>query len=213
MSEGLQLKVCGMRDAENIRSVAAMHPDYLGFIFYDKSPRWVGPGFVIPELEERIKKVGVFVNATNEEMLKFAVDYKLDFLQLHGDEPVEQVKLLAETGTGIWKAFSLDEAFDFQSVEAYTPYVNMFLFDTRGKHYGGNARTFDWTLLQKYDQRVPFMLSGGLNARNVPLIRDMKGMNLRGIDVNSGVESTPGVKDPEKLKEVITGMKSVFDYN
>ena len=89
----------------------------------------------------------------------------------------------------------------------------MFLFDTRGKYYGGNAKTFDWTLLHKYDQRVPFMLSGGLNAMNVPLVGNLKGMNLRGIDVNSGIESTPGVKDPEKLKQLITGMKNVFDYN
>lgn len=201
-----------MRDPENIRFIAALQPDYMGFIFYDKSPRYVGQGFVLPEISDEIKRVGVFVNAQNDEMKKAVDDHKLTFLQLHGNETVEQVKALADAGVSVWKAFAVDAAFDFESVEEYAPYVKGFLFDTKGKHYGGNAITFDWTVLQKYNQRVPFLLSGGLNADNISAARRLTGMNLHGFDVNSGVESAPGVKDPAKLEAVISEIRNNIDH-
>ena len=213
MSGRLKLKVCGMRDAENISAIASLRPDYMGFIFFDKSPRWVGPEFTMPELPESIKKAGVFVNASNEEMLKAASTHKLDVLQLHGSETVEQLKGLAGRGPDLWKVFAIDEHFDFQTLDAYVPYVSMFLFDTKGKYYGGNAKTFDWSILQKYNQRSPFLLSGGLNAMNVSGVRGLTGMNIHGIDLNSGIEAAAGVKDSEKLRAVISEMEKIDDYN
>lgn len=212
MFEKVKLKVCGMRDPENIRSIAALQPDYMGFIFYAKSPRYVGQGFVLPEISDEIKRVGVFVNGKNDEMKKAVADHKLNFLQLHGNEPVAQVKSLADDGISVWKAFAVDAAFNFEFIEEYAPYVKGFLFDTKGKHYGGNATTFDWTVLQKYNQRVPFLLSGGLNADNISAARLLTGMNLHGFDVNSGVESAPGVKDLSKLEAVISEMINTIDH-
>jgi phosphoribosylanthranilate isomerase len=207
MSTELKLKVCGMRDADNIRAIAAFQPDYMGFIFYRNSPRWVGEEFVMPDLPQ-IKKVGVFVNATSEEMLEAVTRHGLDVLQLHGNESVGQVKEMVRHGVAIWKVFNLDAEFDFRQVEAYEPFVEVFLFDTKGKHFGGNATTFDWTVLKKYHQRIPFMLSGGLNATNVAGVHELTAMNIRGVDLNSGVESAAGVKDPEKLRNVILALRN-----
>lgn len=212
MSGALKLKVCGMRDPENIRAIAALQPNYMGFIFYDKSPRYVGQEFVLPEISEEIKRVGVFVNAPNEEIHNAVAAHKLSILQLHGNETVAQLKALADAGIAVWKAFGIDAGFDFSSVEPYAPYVKGFLFDTRGKYYGGNAKTFDWSVLQQYNQRVPFMLSGGLSSGNISAARHLTSMNLHGFDVNSGVESAPGVKDPDRVKAVLAEMRRLIDY-
>lgn len=196
------LKVCGMREPENIREVAALRPDYMGFIFYEKSPRYVGPDFVLPPLPVTVKPVGVFVNADLDHIVKMVTTHGLDFVQLHGHEPASAVAELRALGIRTFKVFSVDETFDFSVVEPYEKYADYFLFDTKGKHYGGNARRFDWSLLNKYNQRVPFLLSGGLNSENVVEISKLEEMNLHALDINSGVEISPGVKDPAKVNAV-----------
>jgi len=199
----IKLKICGMRDWINIREVIALRPDYMGFIFYANSPRFVGEDFQLPEsFPADIKKAGVFVNASVEEMLLQAERLKLDYLQLHGNESVRQCEELKEKGVAVIKVFSVDDDFDFTSTKPYAHSVDFFLFDTKGKYYGGNARTFDWNVLQRYDQQVPFFLSGGISPYNVSGIKELKGMNLHAIDINSGVEVTPGMKDIEKIKDI-----------
>ena len=193
-----------MRDAENIRAVAATQPDFMGFIFYDKSPRYVGADFKIPDdFPDSVFRVGVFVNEKTEEILRLAKSCRLDYLQLHGTESVAQTQELNDAGLKIIKVFSVGEGFDFTITTEYHPYCDYFLFDTKGKYFGGNAKTFDWSLLKSYDQKTPFFLSGGISPENIGKINDLAGLNLFALDVNSGVEVSPGVKNLENIKKII----------
>src|ERR1700690_3264978 len=185
----MKLKVCGMRDEENIRRVASLQPDYMGFIFYEGSKRFVGKGFKIPTgLSLLTKRVGVFVNETTEEMMRIAEQHQLDYIQLHGSEPLEQCQKLKLKGLGIIKAFSIDETFDWTVLRSFSGAVDYYLFDAKGPGFGGNGFPFDWNLLGKYDQEVPFFLSGGLSPQNISKIRMLNDMNIHALDVNSGVE-------------------------
>lgn len=197
----VKLKICGMRDSTNITAVAALQPDYMGFIFYDQSPRYVGKDFVMAQLPQTIKKVGVFVNEKTEVIQHTTERYKLDFVQLHGNEAPGQCKELRSNGISVIKAFSVDRNFNFKSIEPYAAYVTHFLFDTKGKNFGGNATAFDWALLDKYVQQVPFFLSGGITTENVLDAKNIKNPNIHALDVNSGVEIFPGVKDVNKVRE------------
>ena len=193
-----------MRDAANVLGVAALQPDYMGFIFYKKSPRFVGEDFQLPaSFPVAIKKVGVFVNETPEKMLALASTLQLDFLQLHGNESVEVCNTIKQAGIGVIKVFSVDDDFDFTVTKPYQSAVDYFLFDTKGKYYGGNAQAFDWSVLKRYDQQVPFFLSGGITPDNVTNIAALKDMNLHALDVNSGVEIQPALKSMEKLNTLI----------
>lgn len=196
------LKICGMRDLANIAEVAALQPDYMGFIFYEKSPRFVGVDFKMPTDLTSSKKVGVFVNEETERIVDKISQHDLDFIQLHGNESSEQCQELKAQGVKIIKAFSIDNDFDFTLTKPYADLVSYVLFDTKGKYFGGNAKTFDWTLLRKYDQQVPFFLSGGVSVENVSAIGEIDELNLHAIDVNSGVEVLPGLKDVKKIKEL-----------
>ena len=194
-----------MREPENITAVASLRPQYLGFIFYPKSPRFVGESFDIPgNLPASIKRVGVFVNEANAIILAKSPSLKLDFAQLHGSESPAQCDELKATGLGVIKVFSLDDDFNFDVTKAYREVVDYFLFDTKGKYYGGNAKAFNWETLRQYDQEVPFFLSGGLSPDNVNTLGDIQKMNLHALDLNSGVEISPGLKDIEKIKTVMT---------
>ena len=198
----IQLKVCGMCEVENIRQVAALLPDYMGFIFYRLSRRFVGDAFRIPDdFPASIKRVGVFVNETTHEIKRLANKYALNYAQLHGNESVEQCRELRAHGLGVIKVFAVSNDFDFEEVKPYRSDVNYFLFDTKGMDFGGNGVVFDWKILEKYDQEIPFFLSGGISPDNVAGVRSLKGMNLHGLDVNSGVESGVGIKDVEKVRE------------
>jgi phosphoribosylanthranilate isomerase len=204
MDKQVKLKVCGMRDAANILQVAALGPAYMGFIFYPKSPRFVGADFRLPAaFPAGIRKVGVFVNASADEILATASRVGLDDLQLHGDESVDVCRAIKAAGKGVIKVFSIGDDFDFALTEPYRDVVDYFLFDTRGKYYGGNAQTFDWSVLKKYDQQIPFFLSGGLTPANVADALALRDMNLYALDVNSGVEAAPGNKDIALVKELI----------
>ncbi len=209
MAEGntIALKVCGNRD--NITEVASLNPDYMGFIFYEPSPRYVGVGFKMPsDLPKSIKKVGVFVNEEVEFIKKIVSDLKLNFVQLHGSEAVEDCQTIKKFGVGVIKVFSVDATFDFNTTVPYEEVVDYFLFDTKGKFYGGNAIPFDWNLLANYHQRVPFFLGGGLTLENISGIKNLSKMNLHAIDVNSGVEDEPGNKNIARVETVIKILSS-----
>jgi phosphoribosylanthranilate isomerase len=192
-----------MRDADNILAVAALRPAYMGFIFYEKSPRFVGQSFVLPVgFPAEIKTVGVFVNASAETMLATAARIGLDALQLHGHESVEVCRQVKAAGLEVIKVFSVDDDFDFAGTQPYREVADYFLFDTKGKYYGGNAQAFDWSVLRRYDQQVPFFLSGGLTPANVAGAITLEDVNLYALDVNSGVETAPGKKDIGLLQEL-----------
>lgn len=200
----VKLKVCGMRDQANILEVAALMPDYMGFIFYPGSKRFVGNDFVIPdELTGSIKRVGVFADQPVDEILKLSWQNNLDFIQLHGSESPDYCRQIRESGHGVIKAFGVHRSFDFKRLDAYREEtVNFFLFDTKGNSFGGHGVAFDWSVLQYYDQRIPFFLSGGISPENVEGLSFLDGMNLHAIDINSKVEKLVGIKDVERIKKV-----------
>jgi phosphoribosylanthranilate isomerase len=203
MSAILKLKVCGMRNEENMLHVARYKPDFMGFIFYRQSPRFVGENFCIPaDFPEDVKRVGVFVNESNLEIIKHIENHKLDFIQLHGSESIDQVKELKDMDCKIIKAFSIDDVFDFESTNAYSLYVDYFLFDTKGKFYGGNSVRFNWEVLKDYRGEVPFFLSGGIMLHHMQEILQINHPKLYAIDVNSGIEISPGIKDIGKIDQM-----------
>ncbi len=206
----LKLKICGMQDSHNISEVAALLLDYMGFIFYENSKRFVGNNFSIPsDFPKQIKRVGVFVNEKTDTILQSVNKHQLDYVQLHGGESVAQCQELNEKGIGVIKVFSIDKSFDFTDTELFQPFVDFFLFDTKSENYGGTGKSFDWTLLKNYNQHVPFFLSGGLSAENIQYINELKNMNLYALDVNSGVEISPALKDIDKVKSIKAILNSI----
>jgi phosphoribosylanthranilate isomerase len=204
----IKIKVCGMRDEENIREVGLLHPDFMGFIFYKDSPRYVGTYFQIPSsLPSSVKRVGVFVNESIESVFEIIKKLQLDFAQLHGDESLEYCQKLKDDGIRIIKVFRVNEEFDFSITSEFSGVADYFLFDTKGKSYGGNAKKFNWDLLSKYNNQTPFFLSGGIDPESMGEILQMKDLNLYAIDVNSGVESSPGVKDVSKVSAIIKSLR------
>ena len=148
------------------------------------------------------KRVGVFVNATTDAIRRAVVDCKLDFVQLHGSESVAQCRQIAEEGVGVITVFSVDDEMDFSVTDPYHEVVDYFLFDTKGKLYGGNAKRFNWDVLSRYDHRTPFFLSCGIDATHIDDVKAMKGYNLVALDINSGVELRPGYKDARKIRAI-----------
>lgn len=201
----MKLKVCGMRDSQNIRELLLLNPDYMGFIFYEKSPRNVGEvldDVLLKSFPESVQKVGVFVNASLKFVKEQATKYGLNLVQLHGDESPSYVADLFAVGIRVMKVFSVGDAFDFKQLGQYNPFVEYFLFDTKGKARGGNGEVFNWELLRNYDQKVPFFLSGGIDLDNVDELEKLEGMNIHAIDVNSKFELEPGLKDIEKVEKL-----------
>lgn len=199
----MKLKVCGMRESQNIRELLLLNPDYMGFIFYGKSPRNVGESLneeLLKSFPESVQKVGVFVNASLEFVKQQVAKYGLNLVQLHGDESPSYVADLFAVGIRVMKVFSVGEAFDFKQLGRYNPFVEYFLFDTKGKARGGNGEVFNWELLRDYDQKVPFFLSGGIDLENVDELEKLEGMNIHAIDVNSKFELEPGLKDIKSLE-------------
>lgn len=207
----LLVKVCGMRDAAVLSSIAALGPDFLGFIFAPKSPRFVGEALapaLVQALPPTIWKVGVFVNETTENILATAQRFGLAAVQLHGQETPAQCRELNEAGLLVLKAFSVGEAVNFNALLPYVPYCDYFLFDTKGAEPGGNGATFDWQLLQNYNLPVPYFLAGGLGLEHAAELAALRLPGLAGVDLNSGFETAPGVKDTSRLAQMLTQLRS-----
>jgi phosphoribosylanthranilate isomerase len=195
-------KVCGMRAPENIAALLALQPDFLGFIFYPKSARYVGEELAVELLQgfpAATKKVGVFVNARPEPILAAVSRYHLDAVQLHGEESPQLCRQLKEQGLLVFKAFPVDEDFDFESLSAYEGCCDFYLFDTKGPHYGGNGRPFNWDVLKRYRFETPFFLSGGIDLEHAEQLKGLSLPALKGIDINSRFESGPALKDVGKV--------------
>ena len=194
----MKLKICGMKYPDNILEVGSLLPDYMGFIFWEKSARYFDG--VIPDLPKSIKKVGVFVNETAEVILAKALKYDLQAIQLHGHESVEfclNLKNELDSKIEIIKVFSVDDDFDFEVLKPFEAVCDYFLFDTKGKLPGGNGTTFDWKVLEKYPSSKPFFLSGGIGIEELEAVKEISKTNLPlyAIDVNSKFEIEPGLKN------------------
>ena len=206
----LLVKVCGMRDAAALDAVAALGPDFLGFIFAPKSPRFVGD-VLAPELVRALPpaiwKVGVFVNETTENMLAAAHRFGLAAVQLHGHEAPAQCEELNEAGLLVMKAFSVGEAVDFNALLPYVPHCDFFLFDTKGAAPGGNGAIFDWNLLSAYNLPVPYFLAGGLGLEHAAELAALRLPGLVGVDLNSSFETAPGVKNAGRLGKMLEALR------
>ena len=205
LSGGVGIKICGMKFPENILEVGALLPDYMGFIFWEKSARYFDG--IIPELPKSIKKTGVFVNASLQEILEKITTHDLQAVQLHGHESVEFcTELKAKIGSKIEiiKVFSVDENFDFEVLKSFETVCDFFLFDTKGKLPGGNGTTFDWEVLKNYPSTKPFFLSGGIGIEELTAVKQILKTNLPiyAIDINSKFEIEPGLKNIELCKIV-----------
>lgn len=205
------VKVCGMREAENIREVEALGIDLMGFIFWPKSSRYVSerPAY----LPTNCKRVGVFVDEDIETVKRIADDYALDYIQLHGHELADYCAQLR--GFKLIKAFNIATTEDFKQTEPYTGIVDYFLFDTKGKSVGGNGEKFDWSVLSAYDGNTPFLLSGGIGPDDAEVLTShfspLTSKKCVGIDLNSRFEIAPGLKDINKLKDFLNALNNEQD--
>lgn len=201
----MEIKVCGMRDrANSLQLVQEVDPDWMGLIFYPKSPRLVPTESAEWLIDLPLKKVGVFVGEDQSEIRRKSTLFGLSALQLHGGESVEVVKQLKEdNGLQIWKVFGVGEKLDWKMMEEFVPHVDRILFDTATASRGGSGKTFDWGLLKGYPFEKGFFLSGGLRLEHaieiLELSKDIP--QLLGVDVNSGFEISPGLKSIPDLKE------------
>ena len=227
------IKVCGLRETENIREVSNLGVDLLGFIFWPESPRFVrmisSQAGIMPDYSEerlrkakagnpetdaqayqQIRRVGVFVDDMPQNIVTRVYNYGLDYVQLHGDESPTMIENLRRTlepdikpGIKIIKAFGIETADDLSQCEAYEGLADLFLFDTKTPAKGGSGKAFDWSILSAYQGHTPFLLSGGIGPDDVQKIKSFRHPQFIGIDLNSRFEIEPGVKDIGKLKTFI----------
>ncbi len=198
----LKLKVCGMREVENLTALGGVSPDFIGLIFYSKSPRDASNTKLNKELISDIPRVGVFVNPTLEEVLEKAKVFNLSYVQLHGDESVQMAKDIKLSGLGIIKVFRVADVLPIEQMTAFADSIDYFLFDTKTNLFGGSGRKFDWNVLEEYPFAIPYFLSGGIAPEDVELICKMNLPGLYAIDINSRFEIAPGHKDIEKIRKV-----------
>lgn len=202
-----------MKHPDNIKSISTLDLDYMGFIFYKKSPRYAKTPVSIPK---SIQKVGVFVDANIEEISDIISQFGLNLIQLHGHESPAFCKDLRKAlddsdfkEVKLWKVFSIKSSSDFENMEVYGPLVDGYLLDTKGQYRGGNGEKFDWELLNRYRFQKPVMLSGGIGPEDAEAVVKLhQEGKIQGVDVNSGFEDEPGLKNKNRLKEFINTIRT-----
>lgn len=207
--ELMRVKVCGMTQTDQVLKLPDIGATFAGFIFYPKSPRYVFRHTTSSDLKRvnTINKVGVFVNASAEEVLLMVDECRLQMVQLHGDESPRYCERIADY-VSVIKAFRLSENDSIEWMTApYMEMCDMFMFDTMGAGYGGTGKKFDWNILKGSNIGKPFFLSGGIQAEDAGALREFEkesvARDLFAVDINSGFESSPGIKDMEKIEEFI----------
>lgn len=201
------IKVCGMRDADNIRAVEKLGVDMMGFIFYRRSSRFVSE---VPDyMPHKAKRVGVFVNDELENILRTATNFSLDYIQLHGNDTPEHCETLKSRGLSVIKVFSITDAKDFkpEKFKTYEAFCDYFLFDTKTDLFGGSGKKFSWDILYYYQGDTPFLLSGGISADDVDEIKSFKHPKCVGIDLNSRFEIAPAYKNIYLLQNFINEIR------
>lgn len=204
----LIIKVCGMRDAENIRALEEQaKPDLMGFICWERSPRFVSE---VPSYLPKCPRVGVFVNSTLDYVLELSKTFGFSYIQLHGNEsPDFCQEVRQKTGLKIIKAISIDKLSIVNcELSIYEGIADYFLFDTKGKSVGGNGEQFDWNVLESYDGDTPFLLSGGIGPEDAERLKHWHHPQCIGIDINSRFETTPGIKDVAAITKFASMLRS-----
>lgn len=197
----MKFKICGISDFRNIKDVSELNPDYMGFIFWEKSLRYINNS--TPNLTNDIKKTGVFVDQSIDYIKNKIKEHNLQAVQLHGKETPDYCDLINQLGVETIKAFSVGEGFNFKYLKSYEKYCNFYLFDTKGRLPGGNGFSFNWKILKNYLSEKPFFLSGGIGLENIKEIHELLATDLPiyAIDVNSKFEIIPGKKKIEELTQ------------
>ncbi len=206
----LKIKVCGLTDPVNAREIAGTLPDFLGYIFYPESVRFVGnkpAADLFKNIPAGIIKTGVFVNEEPSLVIEKMNSCNLDLVQLHGDEGPEYCNGLKENDLKVIKAVRINNDFNYNTLKQYIDVIDYFLFDTRSGIRGGSGLKFDWKKLIEYHLSIPFFLSGGIGPEDASLIKEISNEMLFAIDINSRFEISPGIKDPEKVKRFIDEIK------
>lgn len=203
MDNKLAVKVCGMKDATNIASLLQLPIDYIGLIFYERSPRFAG--HVDPQIFDQydVPKVGVFVDQAVEEIVERQQAFQLDVIQLHGQESPAFCQEIKNKGLTVWKAFGVNADFDFSLLDSYREVVDLFLFDTKTPAHGGSGNTFDWDLLNQYNGNTPYLLSGGIGVDNLATALERKDSRMVGLDLNSKLEINPGLKNIDLVQKAL----------
>jgi len=207
----IRIKVCGLTDSLNAREMAEAGADYLGFIFYRDSKRYVGDcpaGDLFLNIPENTRKVGVFVNEEPERIFELADRFSLHAVQLHGQETTGFCQTIRQGGIQVIKAFGIDEDFDFNLLEPFLEACDFFLFDAHTRHHGGSGMKFPWQKLRNYVMNKPFFLSGGIGPEDVQVIRRISHRALYAADINSRFEKAPGIKNTMLVRTFIQDIKT-----
>ena len=191
-----------MKYPDNIKELVCLPIDMMGLIFYEKSARYAGylPADELRIVPPDIQKVGVFVNASEEDIFAKIREYDLQIVQLHGDESPDFCWEIKKSGIKVIKAFRIETAGDLERCGLYENACDYFLFDTKTPQYGGSGKKFDWGILSSYKGETPFILSGGIGAEDAESIGEIQNPKLFGVDLNSRFETGAGKKDMEKLR-------------
>ena len=205
-----------MKYSQNIEDISLLKPDYMGFIFYENSARFIGNQLskaTFQSIPTSTKKVAVFVNESLENIEEIYQKYHFDFIQLHGNETPEFCRKLKSKGINIIKAFAVNEDFDFTILADFEEFCELFLFDTKGIYFGGNGQSFDWNLLHKYHLNTPFFLSGGVGLENIQAALNFKHPLLFGLDLNSQLELNTAIKSVEITQQIIKTIRTNEQYS
>ncbi|MFO8000643.1 MAG: phosphoribosylanthranilate isomerase [Marinilabilia sp.] len=211
MDDRIRIKVCGMRQTRNIKELVELMPDYIGFIFYPKSPRFAGKildAAITADIPETIKKTGVFVNAPTQTIDETGIKYHLNAVQLHGQETPAQCRELRNRGYEVIKTFSIKEKADIGQTKTYAEFCDYFLFDTPTLKYGGSGNKFDWSVLEGTSIERPFFLGGGIEENDAMALINECPQRPYAIDINSRFETTPGEKDIASVGRFMNSIKN-----
>jgi len=208
----IKVKVCGMCDPLNVKEIGQTNPDFMGYIFYPGSPRYVGeePEMAIfHNVPPGIKRIGVFLNEDNHKILNLSNRSGLDMIQLHGNESPVSCLQLKSSGLLIIKVFNIDNEFSFENLMQYMPGCDYFLFDTKSEKPGGSGRKFNWEKLEEYTLDKPFFLSGGIGPEDSGIIKTIENRGFFAVDVNSRFEDAPGIKNVDLVKTFIKSINMI----
>jgi phosphoribosylanthranilate isomerase len=202
----IRVKVCGMRDRENVKEIAEAKPDFMGFIFYRGSLRYVGDETeksLFTNVPNGIIRTGVFLNEENKTIANISNRTGLETIQLHGNESPAACTELKSLGLTVVKTFHIAEDFNFENLKKYSSACDYFLFDTKTPLHGGSGKKFDWRRLEQYSMDKPFFLSGGIGPEDADAVKSIVNRGLYAVDINSRFEITPGIKDADKVRKFI----------
>ncbi|HEX8266468.1 MAG TPA: phosphoribosylanthranilate isomerase [Pyrinomonadaceae bacterium] len=203
-----KIKICGMREPENMLEIAQLKPDFFGMIFYPKSPRFVSieQAEKLPEFQN-VRRIGVFVDESLEKITEIAERANLSFVQLHGSETMRFCESLKKQNLQIIKVFKVDENFDGEQLKEFETICDYFLFDTKTSQHGGSGHAFDWQILRRFSINKPFFLGGGIGVENAAKsIEACRNLPLFALDINSRAEIAPGIKSPEIIAEIVKSL-------